>query len=209
MDFRVGLPAYENAEQRLVQFKRGELQPETLEASVRLLLDPLEALTGVTATAEARGYLLSVWRRVLTYLDDRPLPYTERLVGDAVEEARKGWWGRIVPAGRHPRQTIAARKLTIGTPDRLGYLPWRARGQSPRQAMQADRDFVSYVVSWGCAIYRCDPTHAAAGAGRRFDNRNNNIRSQVLRRLARYGDQLSDDDQLATVRGALITPIAR
>jgi hypothetical protein len=206
MDFHLGLPAYETAGQRLVQFKRGELQPETLDASVRLLLDPLEALTGVRATPEARRYLGSVWRPVLTYLDDLPLPYIRHLVGDAVEEARKGWWGQVAPAGRYPRQTIAARKLTIGTPDRLGYLPWRARGQSPRQAMQQDRLFVSYVVSWGCAIYRCDPTHAAAGAGRRFDNRNTHIRSQVLRRLATFGDQLSDDDLVAAARGALLPP---
>lgn len=207
MDFRLGLPSHETADQRLVQFKRGELQPETLDTSVLLLLDPLEALTGVRATPEARRYLRSVWTPLLKYLDDRPLTYTEHLVGPAVEEARKGWWGQVVPAGRHPRQTIAARKLTIGTPDRLGYLPWRARGQSPRQAMQTDRMFVSYVVSWGCAIYRCDPTHAAGGAGRRFDNRNNNIRSQVLRRLARYGDQLSDDDLAVAARRALIPPV--
>jgi hypothetical protein len=207
MDFQLGLPPYETADQALLRFKRGELQPETLDTSVRLLLDPLEALTGVRATPEARRYLRSVWIPLLAYLDDRPLPYIRHLVGDAVEEARKGWWGQVAPPGRHPRQTIAARKLTIGTPDRLGYLPWRARGQSPHQAMQQDRMFVSYVVSWGCAIYRCDPTHAAAGEGRRFDNRNNNIRSQVLRRLARFGDQLSDDDLVAAAREALIPPV--
>ncbi|MCU4183858.1 hypothetical protein K6U06_05760 [Acidiferrimicrobium sp. IK] len=77
--------------------------------------------------------------------------YLSRMAGQAVETARKKWWpADIAPLlpGMSSGQMSALRRLTIGTPSSLGYLPaWYRCAPSS----------LARVSSWAWALMQCDP----------------------------------------------------
>lgn len=78
-------------------------------------------------------------------------PYLSRLQGEAVGVARRKWWhSEFVPLlpGLTAVQMSALRRLTIGTPTLLGYLPawYRRTPSSPTR-----------WSSWAWALMQCDP----------------------------------------------------
>ena len=77
--------------------------------------------------------------------------YLSRVVERATETARKKWWpADIAPLlpGISGGQMSALRRLTIGTPSGLGYLPawYRRAPSSPARSS-----------SWAWALMQCDP----------------------------------------------------
>lgn len=77
--------------------------------------------------------------------------YLSRVVGRATETARKKWWpADVAPLlpGISSGRMSALRRLTIGTPSGLGYLPawYRRAPASPAR-----------LSSWAWALVQCDP----------------------------------------------------
>ena len=125
------------------------------------LLDQLERVAGCTITAEARGYIVNCWEPYAAWLADNSayfgldgLGATE---GAAVRRAQLAY-RQVAPPGVNHQQTLACRRLLVGTLKTPGLLPWLAKG---RKIADAVRVQPRVLISWTTAAVQCDPGTAA------------------------------------------------